>query len=145
MKPIELPDDLARLGLYLEVAAGETLRRRQRRQAMANFIGAVMLAVPFALAVAAADLVPGRRPLPAAPPAVSLDVQPPTNAFMVRHIPDEPLPPPTKERCLDAQDCRAPVTALPPAGSGREALRWRSARSRAGSRGAAPSAPARRG
>ena len=29
-----LPDDLARLGLYLEVAAGETLRRRQRRQAL---------------------------------------------------------------------------------------------------------------
>ena len=58
----ELPDDLARLGLYLEVAAGETLRRRQRRQAMVNFIGAVTLAVPFALAVAAADLLAGRRP-----------------------------------------------------------------------------------
>ena len=41
----ELPDDLARLGLYLEVAAGETLRRRARRQAMANFVGAVTLAV----------------------------------------------------------------------------------------------------
>jgi len=52
----ELPDDLARLGTYLEVAAGETLRRRQRRQALANFIGVVTLAVPFALAVAAADL-----------------------------------------------------------------------------------------
>ena len=65
----ELPDDLARLGIYLEVAAGETLRRRQRRQAMANFIGAVTLAVPFALAVAAADLSPARRALPAAAPA----------------------------------------------------------------------------
>ena len=63
----ELPDDLARLGVYLEVAAGETLRRRQRRQAMANFIGAVTLAVPFALAVAA-DLV-RRRALPTAPAA----------------------------------------------------------------------------
>src|SRR4051794_4957585 len=129
----ELPDDLARLGLYLEVAAGETLRRRQRRQAMANFIGAVSLAVPFALALAPAlrggggggDPAPprgagggggtspggvpwgGRSPPPAPPPAlpppagfspprpqpISLDVQPPTNKFMVRHIPDEPLPP----------------------------------------------------
>ena len=65
----ELPDDLARLGLYLEVAAGETLRRRQRRQAMANFVGAVTLAVPFALAVAAADLSPADGLLPAAAPA----------------------------------------------------------------------------
>ena len=65
MKPDRpLPDDLARLGLYLEVAAGETLRRRQRRPAMVNFIGAVTLAVPFALAVAAADLAPERRVLP---------------------------------------------------------------------------------
>ena len=63
----ELPDDLARLGLYLEVAAGETLRRRQRRQAMANFIGAVTLAVPFALAVAAADLAPADGLFPPRP------------------------------------------------------------------------------
>jgi hypothetical protein len=108
MRP-ELPDDLNRLGLYLEVAAGETLRRRQRRQAMANFIGAVSLAVPFALAVAASDLAPSDAFAP--PPAqVTLAVQPPTNAFMVRHIPDEPIPPATKDRCLDASDCRAPVS-----------------------------------
>ena len=117
MRP-ELPDDLNRLGLYLEVAAGETLRRRQRRQAMANFIGAVSLAVPFALAVAASDLAPGDAFAP--PPAqISLAVQPPTNAFMVRHIPDEPLPPPSKDRCLDARDCRTPVSPAvdaPPAG-----------------------------
>ena len=106
-----LPDDLARLGLYLEVAAGETLRRRQRRQAMLNFVAAVSLAVPVALAVAAADLSPGDAFAP--PPAVvSLEIQPPTNAFMVRHIPDESLPAPTKETCLDAQDCRAPVKPL---------------------------------
>jgi hypothetical protein len=107
MKP-ELPDDLNRLGLYLEAAAGETLRRRQRRQAWANFIGAVTLSVPFALAVAASDLAPGDAFAP--PPAqISLAVQPPTNAFMVRHIPDEPIPPASKDRCLDALDCRSPV------------------------------------
>ena len=114
-----LPDDLARLGLYLEAAAGETLRRRQRRQAMLNFVAAVSLAVPFALAVAAADLSPGDAFAP--PPAVvSLEIQPPTNAFMVRHIPDESLPAPTKESCLDAQDCRAPVQpSLQPAPAGK--------------------------
>ena len=104
----ELPDDLDRLGLYLEVATGESLRRRQRRMAMLNFIAAVTLSVPFALAVAAADLSPGDAIDP--PPAVvSLEIEPPTNAFMVRHIPDEPLPIPSKEACLDAHDCRAPV------------------------------------
>lgn len=104
----DLPDDLALLGTYLEVAAGETLRRRARRQAMTNFIAAVSVAVPFALAVAAADLSPNDGLLPQPPPVVSLDNEPPTNAFMVRHIPDEPLPPPNKDRCLDAADCRAP-------------------------------------
>jgi hypothetical protein len=104
----DLPDDLALLGLYLEVAAGESVRRRARRQALANFIGAVSVAVPFALAVAAADLSPADGLLPR-PPVISLDAEPPTNAFMVRHIPDEPLPPPKKEVCLDARDCPAPV------------------------------------
>jgi hypothetical protein len=118
MKP-ELPDDLNRLGLYLEVAAGETLRRRQRRAAMVNFVAAVTVAAPFALAVAASDLAPGDAFAP--PPAeISLSIQPPTNAFMVRHIPDEPLPPPSKERCLDARDCRAPVSpAINPAPAGK--------------------------
>ena len=110
MRP-ELPDDLDRLGLYLEVAAGETLRRRERRQQMMNFVAAVTLAVPFALAVAAADLAPGDAFAP--PPAqISLAVQPPTNAFLVRHIPDEPLPPPSKDRCLDALDCRTPASPV---------------------------------
>ncbi len=110
MKPDrQLPDDLARLGLHLEAAAGETLRRRARRQAMTNFIGAVTLAVPFALAVAAADLAPSDDLLPQRPVPVSLDVQPPTNAFMVRHTPDEPLSAAKKERCLDAQHCRPPI------------------------------------
>jgi len=116
----ELPDDLARLGRYLEVAAGETLRRRQRRQTMANFVGAVTLAVPFALAVAAADLAPSDGLFPPRPQPFSLEVQPSTNKFMVRHISDEPLPPTKKEPCLDAQDCRAPVTpSLTPAPPGK--------------------------
>ena len=115
----ELPDDLARLGLYLEAAAGETLRRRQRRQAMANFAGAVTLAVPFALAVAAADLAPADGLFPPRPQPVSLDIQPPPNKFMVRH-PDEPLPPTKKETCLDAQHCRASVTpSITPAPAGK--------------------------
>lgn len=115
----DLPDDLARLGLYLEVATSATVRRRQRRQAALNFVGAVVLAVPFALAVAAADLSPGDA-FPPRPAAISLAVQPPTNGFMVRHIPDEPLPPPSKERCLDAHDCRAPIApSLQPAPAGK--------------------------
>jgi hypothetical protein len=86
---------------------------------MVNFVAAVTVAVPFALAVAAADLAPGDAFAP--PPAqISLAVQPPTNAFMVRHIPDEPLPPPSKERCLDARDCRTPVSPTPePAPAGK--------------------------
>jgi hypothetical protein len=119
IKP-ELPDDLARLGLYLEVATGATVRRRQRRQAALNFIGAVVLSVPFALAVAAADLSSSDSFLPPSPTRVTLEAEPPTNGFMVRHIPDEPLPPPSKERCLDAQDCRAPIPpSLQPAPAGK--------------------------
>jgi hypothetical protein len=105
MKPDrQLPDDLARLGCYLEVAAGETLRRRQRRQAMTNFVGVVMLSVPFALAVAAADLAPADGLVPNGPQPLSFDIQTPATAFMVRHVPS-----PTKERCFDAQVCRPPL------------------------------------
>ncbi len=108
----ELPDDLARLGVYLEAAAGHAVRRRARRQALMNFVGAVSLSAPLALAVAAADLSPGDAFAP--PPAVvSLALEPPTNAFMVRHIPDEPLPPSAKEECVDAHDCRAFVRPAP--------------------------------
>jgi hypothetical protein len=107
-----LPDDLARLGVYLEAAAAQAVRRRARRQAFVNFAGAVVLAVPFALAVAASDLSPGDafRPPPA---VVSLALEPPTNAFMVRHIPDEPLPPSAKGQCRDGLDCRTFVKPLP--------------------------------
>jgi hypothetical protein len=107
-----LPDDLARLGLYLEAAASQAVRRRARRTAFMNFAGAVTLAVPFALAVAATDLSPGDAFTP--PPAVvSLALEPPTNAFMVRHIPDEPLPPSAKEECNDTQDCQTFVKPPP--------------------------------
>jgi hypothetical protein len=108
----DLPDDLARLGIYLEAAAGVAVRRRARRQALVNFVGAVTLAVPFALAVAAADLSPGDAFAP--PPAsISLAAQAPTNGFMVRHIPDEPLPAPPRWPCLDGRDCRTPVVPTP--------------------------------
>jgi hypothetical protein len=104
----ELPDDLARLGLYLEAAAGETLRRRRRRGAMVNFIGKVSLAVPLALAVAAADLSPSDGLLTPPPAPISFDVQPSANTFVVRQIPAA-LPPRTKELCFDAQDCSPPA------------------------------------
>jgi len=115
----DLPEDLERLGLYLEAAAGVAVRRRARRQAFMNFAGAVTLAVPFALAVAAADLSPGDAFTPPPPAAISLAAQPPTNSFMVRHIPDEPLPAPPRWPCLDGQDCRTPAvpkSSNPPVG-----------------------------
>ena len=109
----DLPEDLERLGLYLEAAAGVAVRRRARRQAFMNFAGAVALAVPFALAVAAADLSPSDAFTP--PPAsISLAAQPPTNGFMVRHIPDESLPAPPRWPCLDGQDCRTPKVPTSP-------------------------------
>jgi hypothetical protein len=107
----QLPDDLARLGVYLEAAASAAVRRRARRQAWVNFAGAVVLAVPFALAVAASDLSPGDafRPPPA---VVPLALEPPTNGFQVRHIPDEPLPP-SAQRCRDEAACRGFVKPAP--------------------------------
>ena len=105
----ELPDDLARLGVYLEAAASQAvppprpppgvheLRRRGHAgravRARRGRRGPVARATPS-------------RP----PPAVDLArPQPPTNGFMVRHIPDEPLPPSAKRPCLDGLDCRARV------------------------------------
>jgi hypothetical protein len=108
----QLPDDLARLGVYLEAAASQAVGRRARRRALTNSLGVVLLAVPFALAVAAADLSPGDAFAPP-PAAVSFPSEPPTNAFMVRHIPGEPLPPRSKAKCLDANECRALVAPAP--------------------------------
>jgi hypothetical protein len=114
MKPDgELPDDLHLLGVYLEDAARETLRRRQRRQTVMNFIGTVMLSLPFAIAVAAADLSPADSVLPSRPTPLSLDVQAPATVFrVVGHVPDQPLPSTTKDRCSDAQVCRAPAPPI---------------------------------
>jgi hypothetical protein len=87
---------------------------------MVNFVAAVALAVPFALAVAAADIAPSDSAVPR-PASISLAFEPPTNGFMVRHIPDEPLPPPAKERCLDARDCPTPRTpSAQPAPAGKD-------------------------
>ena len=121
------------------------MRRRAAPPGAHELRRALVLAVPFALAVAAADLSPSdafsRRPRRSRSPC-----QPPTNGFMVRHIPDEPLPPPSKERCLDAHDCRAPDRAVPPARPGREALSMAvSPIAPARPRGASPSARGRRG
>ena len=90
------------------------LRRRQRRQAMANFVGAVDAG--RAVRARRGRRRPRRRAtaVPAAARSRSRSTsEPPTNKFMVRHIPDEPLPSDErKERCLDAQDCRAARHAL---------------------------------
>jgi hypothetical protein len=107
-----LPDDLARLGVYLEVATAEALRRRARRQTVMNFVGAVVLAVPFALAVAAADLSPGDASAPP-PTVVSLAQEPPTNSFMARHIPAEPPPPSAKAACRSTGGCSSFVKSPP--------------------------------
>jgi hypothetical protein len=117
----ELPEDLARLGVYLETAAAAAVRRRNRRQAIVNFVGTLAVAVPCALAVAAADLSPSDTFAPARAGMLSfVEVEQPTNGFMVRHIPDEWLPPRRPPLCLDAKDCRAPRRpSLEPAPAGR--------------------------
>jgi hypothetical protein len=116
-----LPEDLDRLGLYLEAAAAAAVRRRNRRQAIMNFVGTVAIAVPCALAVFAADLSPSDTFAPARAGMISfVEVEQPTNGFMVRHIPEEWLPPRKRPQCLDAKDCRAPRRpSLEPAPAGR--------------------------
>ena len=110
-RPPELPDDLQRLGLYLETAAARAVRRHARRQAIMSFLGAIVIAVPFAVAVAAADLAPSDEVVPRAARTsfFSTETQAPTNRFVVRHIPDERVPAPRRSRCLDGNDCRSPT------------------------------------
>ena len=120
-----LPDDLARLGASLEMATGGSMRRRARRQALMNAFGAVMLAVPLAIAVSAAPLAPSAG-LPLGPSTSTATAQ--MSFFMTvpisqrtdfLHIPDERLPA-VKVVCLDANDCRVPyVPSLYPAPAGR--------------------------
>jgi len=109
-RPPELPDDLQRLGLYLQSAATASVRRHARRQAVMSFLGAVVIAVPFAVAVAATDLAPSDEVVPRAARTsfFSTETQAPTNRFVVRHIPDERVPAPGRTRCLDGNDCRSP-------------------------------------
>jgi hypothetical protein len=108
MKPDgRLPEDLDRLGVYLEAAAAQTVRRRRRRQALMNSVATVILSLPFALAVAAADLSPSDSVLPSRPTPVTFPVQPQPTAFrVVGNVPDQPFPSTNKDRCPDARDCR---------------------------------------
>jgi len=110
-RPPELPEDLQRLGLYLETAAIRSVRRHARRQAIMSCVGAVVIAVPFAVAVAATDLAPSDDIVPRAARTsfFSTETQAPTNRFVVRHIPDERVPAPRRTRCLDGNDCRTPT------------------------------------
>jgi hypothetical protein len=120
---VTLPDDLDRLGAHLEMATSGSLRRRARRQALLNGIGAVCLAVPLAIGVSAAPLAPSSG-LPLGPTTsastenMSFLVSTPIER-RVDHIPDEPLPV-VKVVCLEAKDCRTPYTpSLYPAPAGR--------------------------
>jgi hypothetical protein len=120
-----LPEDLDRLGLTLQAAADGDCRRRARRQAILNAVGAVILAVPLAIAVMAAPLAPSEG-LPIGPttsgPTAKMSflvVQPIERTIDFRHIPDKPLPP-VKTVCLDANDCRMPhIPSIYPAPAGR--------------------------
>ena len=52
-----MPADLIALGDELEAAAARVLgRRRARRQSVLNAVTSIMVAVPFAFAIASADL-----------------------------------------------------------------------------------------
>jgi hypothetical protein len=120
-----LPEDLDRLGLSLQAAADGHFRRRARRQAFLNGVGAVLLAVPLAIAIMAAPLAPSEG-LPIGPSTSAstakmsfLVVQPIERTIDFRHIPDKPVQPPDIV-CLDAKDCRMPhVPSLFPAPAGR--------------------------
>jgi hypothetical protein len=114
-----LPDDLARLGAHLEAATEAALRRRRRRRAWVHGAGASMLAAPLAAVLMAAPLEPSNAvPTKARPLQTAL--QPPTFAFMVRHIPDERALSGPAGACLAAEDCRTPVApSLTPAPPGR--------------------------
>ena len=75
-----------------------------------SFLGVVVIAVPFAVDVAATDLAPSDDVGPSAARTsfFSTETEAPTNRFVVRHIPDERVPAPRRTRCLDGNDCRSP-------------------------------------
>lgn len=108
----ELPDDLARLGEHLEAAAHAAVRRRTRRQALLNAIGAVSLAVPLAMGVSAAPLAPSEGPVPHDLVSSAVAWTNEHAGLGAAHIPDEPVPALARP-CLDAHDCRVPVRSTP--------------------------------
>lgn len=124
-RPPELPDDLERLGHHLEAAVTVAVRRHTRRQSLMSFAGAVVIAVPFALAGAATSLSPGLSPVPrpvepveTVAPAVVSDR--PVSGLMVRSVPAASVAPRPSQPCLDAKGCRVPAnTAVRPLRLGR--------------------------
>ena len=113
-RPPELPEDLQRLGRHLEAAVTVAVRRHARRQAVMSFVGAVVIAVPFALAGAATSLSPGTGTVPRAAQAVEAPVatvapDPPARGFIVRRVPAGFVAPRPTQPCLDVTGCRVPA------------------------------------
>ena len=119
----QLPDDLERLGHHLEAAVTAAVRRHSRRQAVMSFVGAVVIAVPFALAGAATSLSPGLdavpRPAQAVEPVATVAPELPGRGFIVRRaLPLSSASPPFSQPCLD-EACRLPVSQIRPPRLGR--------------------------
>jgi hypothetical protein len=114
----ELPEDLERLGRHLETAVAAAVRRHSRRQAVMSFVGAVVIAVPFALAGAETNLAPGVGTMPRFAPdpvAVAVAPEPAANRFAVRRVAAHWVPPLPMQPCLYAKGCRVPRDpAFPP-------------------------------
>ena len=108
-RPTELPEDLERLGHHLEAAVAVALRRHSRRQAVVSFVGAVVIAVPFALAGAETDLGPAVGTGPPAPQPVVFTAAPesPANGFILRSVATQVPSMPTQP-CLVATGCGVP-------------------------------------
>jgi hypothetical protein len=102
--------DLAVLGAVLQDATDRAVRRRRLRQHATRCAAlSLVLSVSGVLGGAVGRLEPAAGPLPAVPQFVVGAFQPPTTAFMVRHIPDENAESTVPRVCLDALDCRSPI------------------------------------
>jgi hypothetical protein len=101
-----LPDRLQALGTELEAATGRAVRRRARRHAFATGAGAVMLALPLAVAVSAEDLAPDGRQLrfPVATPSATVD--------STRRLPIGAPTPARPATCLGSALCAVPTPPL---------------------------------
>jgi hypothetical protein len=110
--------DLALLGAGLERATDRHIRRRRmRQQAVRGTVVSLLLAVSVVLGGAVGRLAPAGGPLPDVPRIVATAFEPPTIAFMVRHIRDEPADPSQRIACYDARSCGrlvVPVENLTP-------------------------------